>query len=298
MNTTDWKIRVQEKEKAVYLTARKLLENEAKKRISRLYLGLGNKVYLDSVEENIVLWRYTYDCLHDGSTKYVFFYTDLDGEPLFNGKLFRYATPFSQGKALVFDFDSTGRPYIIDIQSKELIIIPKDLGWRSISNFKNNRLSLEDHNKKWGSLIINKDERVIELEIPFIWDYLASSKEKDIVYPGKLFEYTVYPNYESGPYGHMVKDKDKSVDYECIKLSRMVVTEALTLKRFKELESFITEMEWRNAGLTRYMFSFLENPGDEYFSESIKENLCTTDGSIVDLGIIDDYKGVAYKLKK
>lgn len=298
MNTIDWEIRIQKKEMDVYLTARELLENEAKKRIGRLYLGLGNRVYLDSVEENIALWRYTYNCIYDGSVRYVYFYTDLNGKPLFNGKLFSYATSFSKGKALVFDFDDTDYPYIIDIQSKELIIIPEDLGWRNISNFKNNRLSLEDSNKKWGSLIINKDERIIEPEIPFIWDYLAASKEKDIVYPGKTFEYAVYPNYEPGPYGRMVEDKDKRVDYECIKLSRMTVTEALTPKRFKELESFITEMEWKKTDLTRYMPSFLKNPGDEYFNESGTEILCSTDGNIVDLGTIDDYKGVAYTLKK
>ena len=64
---------------------------------------------------------YSYIDIHNRDDKYVYLYADLNGTPLFNGKLFRYATPFSGGKAIVFDFDRTNRPYFIDINSKEII---------------------------------------------------------------------------------------------------------------------------------------------------------------------------------
>lgn len=308
MNTNDWKRRIEEKEKEVYQTARKLMEDEAKKETYRLYIGLGHIILLDSVEENIALWQYNYLSPHDGSNKPVYFYTDLNGKPLFNGKLFGFATSFSQGKALVFDFNSTSHPYIIDIQNRERIIIPGELGWEHVSNFKNNRLALENDKRKWGSFIINQDEKVIEPEIPFIWDYLASSKIKNIVFPGKKDVYTVFPNYELGPYSHMVQDKNKSFDRECLKIARMTAAEAITPERFKELESYITEIEWKNSGITKYLYSFTRNPGSEYFNEDQAASFCLpngeiidlnlTDGSIVDLGSVEDYKGVSYKLKK
>lgn len=298
MNTIDWKLKIREKEKEVYTAARNLLENAAKERIGRLYLSLGYDVELESIEENIALWMYSYIDIHNRDDKYVYLYTDLNGTPLFNGKLFRYATPFSGGKAIVFDFDRTNRPYFIDINSKEIINLPGEIGWRQISNFKNNRLYVKGNNEKWGSIHINGSEKIVELEIPFIWDFLAGSKHSGIVFPGRLVEYTTFPNYELGPYSHMVADKDKSITCQRIKLARMTTKEALTIKRFKEMESYFNEMEWRRGGITAYMPYFLGNPGDELFHELDKEELCLTDGSIINPGSLDQYKGVSYRLKK
>ncbi len=67
---------------------------------------------LESVEENIALWRK----YKSGSSKSYYFFTDLEGKLLFDGKTFQYATPFSDSKACL-KYDKEW--YVIDLVKKE-----------------------------------------------------------------------------------------------------------------------------------------------------------------------------------
>ena len=54
---------------------------------------------LESVEENIALWWVGYRRVDDSRVTSYYFYTDLEGNMLFDGNTFFFATPFSNGLA-------------------------------------------------------------------------------------------------------------------------------------------------------------------------------------------------------
>lgn len=90
-----------------------------------------------TIEDNIALWWGRK--FNEGRVE--FFYTDLNGKPLFDGETFQYTTAFSNSCACVKRFDEW---YIIDISKMQLVSLSKDLTWSNINRFRNGNLALFD----------------------------------------------------------------------------------------------------------------------------------------------------------
>ena len=181
---------------------------------------------LDSVDENICLWRLI--CYKRSERIQLYFYTNLEGEILFDNNFFEEATTFSNGSSLV-DYGRNNW-YIINLEKREKMQISNDMNCKLFQNFMHNSMAVLDCDiKKWGSYSLNPSERVWQREIPFIWDYLALSRDKDIVICGIADKYTCKSNYEYGPYSHMIPDYDKVSVVVRYKIARMLKKSALSL---------------------------------------------------------------------
>lgn len=86
---------IDERKKLELLKEDVLRKEQARQKYSSGYYRLS----LVSVEENISLWKKRY--FNDDKEDY--FYTDLEGNLLFDGRNFQYATPFYHSLACVND---------------------------------------------------------------------------------------------------------------------------------------------------------------------------------------------------
>lgn len=133
-----------------------------------------------SIEEGIILLQQQNLQKKDSRT---YFFTDLNGNILFSNTGFKYATPFSSSLSYVIMWDNM--EYIIDIKSKLLILISNNK-WQITNGFRNGNLAVfDEESKKWGSYLFDRDNLSFSQDIPFIWDALEFSRDKDFVYAGK-----------------------------------------------------------------------------------------------------------------
>ncbi len=249
---------------------------------------------LDSVDNNICLWRL--NCYKRGDKLQLYFYTNLEGNILFDNSFFEEATTFSEECSLV-DYDGSNW-YIINLKKGEKMQIPKDRDCKLFKNFMYNSMAILDSNtKKWGSYSLDLNKRLCKKEIPFIWDYLALSREKDYVYAGVTDTYSYKPNYEYSSYNHMISDYDKIKTGRRLKIAKMLKKDAYDMEYFKNLEKNISEYEWRGM-ITRYLeyYDPYTNPGDQYFNEN--DIFCTNDNSIIPIERTNNFEKTFCKVIK
>lgn len=138
--------------------------NELQKYYEKSYY---NCIFLISVEEDIALWK-KFNAVHK---EYLHFYTNLEGNLIFNGKNFKYATPFSNSRACINNFREW---LILDLERKEIISFPNGLNFENINILRNDNIALfEKSSFKWGSIKYYPDEKSFQNDIPFIWDALT-----------------------------------------------------------------------------------------------------------------------------
>ena len=198
MNILEWEVKLEGKQKLVkekILQNLYLLDRQAKtsderdKYFMKCYYIRECGIYLESVEENVALWSVGFTNSQDKTRDNIFyFYTDLEGQLLFNGLTFRYATPFSQGISLV---NENNNYYFIDIKKEKIYCIDKEININQICNYKNGMVAILDNNRRWGAYKLNLKTKTLEGVIPFIWAYLCISRKQDIVYAGIWDEYYI-----------------------------------------------------------------------------------------------------------
>ncbi len=251
------------------------------------------KIRLISVDENIALWSMPYYYRSQGHNYLFYFYSDLKGNILFDETLFAYATPFSSGCALVRE-DLRDEWYVINLNTKERVLKPANLGWGDLTDFRNNTLAICDgNNGKWGSYTIDFDEHLWQVDIPFIWDYLTLSRDPNLVYAGLDHYFIDHPNWEYGPYNHMIPDRYEVSWLHYYKVALLKREEAKNLDVFKELEKHIEHYFWARGERTKYIPEGKSNVGDGYFNEKTINT-----GQLVDVGSLSDYPKILSKIKK
>lgn len=250
-----------------------------------------NGIMLMTVDENIALWILPYYSRMSGKKCNFYFYSDLKGNLLFDGAFFDYATPFSGGTAVVKD--TSGKWYIINLNSKERVLFPSEFGWKDFTNLRNNSFALCDRNSgKWGAYSIDYTDYLWQPDIPFIWDYLSFSRTPGLVYVGKDDFYKYYPNWEAGPYDHLIPERYDSVKIPTYKVARLTKEEAQNSNAFTELEKHIDDYYWALGNRTHFISPDQSNVGDEYFHEKPSNS-----GLIVETSSIEDYPTVLSRLK-
>lgn len=126
---------------------------------------------LCTIEENIVLWNIKMEGYNN-----LYFYTDKNGNVLFKGQLFFYASAFSNNCAIVIPGNQ--KPYIINLRKNELIQIPIDkMAISKIGNIHNGNITIFSENNHWGSYTYQEENHFFENDIPCIWDALEFSKD-------------------------------------------------------------------------------------------------------------------------
>lgn len=134
-----------------------------------------------SIKENIVLWGTERTCKYSLCSK-LYFYTDMEGKLLFDGTIFRYATPFSDSCALVKQDNDW---YIIDLKIMKFVGLPNEILPYTANGFENGNLAIFDRTKEhWGSYYYSRENQAFEQDIPFIWDALEFLRKKEGVYVG------------------------------------------------------------------------------------------------------------------
>lgn len=255
-------------------------------------------IILESVEEDIALWKkgnHVYKDWH-------YFYTDLEGNLLFNDEIFKYATPFSNSRAFVNNFREC---LILDLERKEIISLPKELTFLNINNFRNDNLALFDRNSySWGSVRYNPDEKSFKKDIPFIWDALEFSRLKDQVYVG-------IHNVSSNPYWiddpgtkfticTMKLSINDAKNLDCYNYRKNIHTGAINKDTIRYIQEEIsnTTPEEEKKQLVKDYLKTAYNISDYYFEEEYKEELNNNKGNMVDAGNIDCYQKKLGKLVK
>lgn len=146
-------------------------------------------IQLYTIEENIALWL---KGMSINKKNFQYFYTDLDGNILFNKETFDFASPFSKGCAIAripsYYFSPNHHSkkiyIIININTKEIVSL-EHLPIYSFSSFRHKNISTQNlENQKWGSYIYNEEEKTFKQDIPPIWDALAFEKKQDYVLLG------------------------------------------------------------------------------------------------------------------
>lgn len=255
-----------------------------------------NKIFLESVEEDIALWK-------KGNIEhkdFCYFYTDLEGNLLFNGNQFKYATPFSNSRACINNYREW---LILDLEKKEVISFPNELTFGNINKFRNDGLALFNIiSLKWGSIKYDSYEKTFKQDIPFIWDALEYSRIKDYVYVGN---HSVSPIRDSSPYSNwnddcgkmftisamkLPFDKSKSLDYYNSKREEYMCYLSRNEIRYiqEKISSNISEAE--EYQIIKDYLRTAYNIGDYYFLEDYKEEINSNKGKIVDVGNINVYQ--------
>lgn len=287
-------------------TKKQLLNADVLKKIKEKRKINFHDIDLISIDNNIILWRVTSRDLN----LYNFFYTDINGNLLFNGTLFNYATSFSNSLAFI----ELGREYyIIDINNMLLVKIPNEIVWDNLNGFRNNNLAVFDKTSHhWGSYYYDEKEQSFKKDIPFIWDALEFSRNKDIVYVGI---------HEVSPYSDPYK-QNRNFDMFQTELFRIKTLEmnkkyVYDLERYKKLINlyktniYFDEPIYENSRLRiieeQFGFglrqkerkleikSFIEAPyelSDYYFDEPYRYEYIDNN---VDVGNLNDYKKVLGK---
>ena len=276
---------VEEKEKI-----RKLSKDVLQKITEKDKNDCHRTITLISVEENIALWAVK----EYRDQKRYYYYTDLQGNLLFNGECFFYATPFSDHKALVKIYRE---PLVLDISHKELVEIPESISWESLNGFRNSNMAVFDEKEKqWGSYHYDDNEKGFLQDIPFIWDTLEFSRKQDQVYVGKsnvgvaMFGYDVQTKWD---------ERDLELQIATLQLDKKY---AYDLKRYKYLIDmykkairFIIET-FDDSKTTQE--DFIKKPyniSDYYFEEEWKEEYSTNQDLLVQTGNLDEYKRILGK---
>lgn len=237
---------------------------------------------MEGVEENIALWQVTTKSFRHGD-KYTYFYTDLNGNLLFGNSFFDYATPFSNGCALVQTqyYSPEIKTFILDIKHHQVLSIPID--FNSANKMMHNSLPvLDNKSNKWGSYIVDTETGIWTYDIPFIWDCLALSRNKDNVYVGCSEDFCYSPNIDNTPYSHMIPDRDEVAIAKMYRVTGIPMTkqEAVNYDYFRELN---------NHECCR----LVENPRrywEDYPLLSEAQGLnSTNDGTIVETGKLKEY---------
>lgn len=130
------------------------------------------------VEDQIILWK---------SKERGYFYTDLEYRPLFHTS-FSYATPFSDGQAIVY---YQHVPCILNIRDLTITSIPPQINYKNCrSNIVHGNLASFCWEKgKWGSYVLCDD--TFYEDVPFLWDRLEFSRYPNFAYGGN--HTSVYP---------------------------------------------------------------------------------------------------------
>lgn len=253
-------------------------------------------IYLESVEEDIALWKKG-NCVHKN---YCYFYTDLEGKLLFNGKTFKYATPFSNFRACVNNYREW---LVLDLENKEIIVFPKELIFENINIFRNDGLPLFDRDSlSWGSVRYNPNEKSFKKDIPFIWDTLEFSRVKDQVYVGKS---DIYLSGDNHPYSHwndgfdtmftlktMKLPVDQVKDLSCYNYRKDFYIGMINQDVIRYIEEKIssTVPPYQRREMIEIYLKTAYNISDYYFEEEYKEEVNNNEGKIVDVGVINEYQ--------
>lgn len=253
-------------------------------------------IYLESVEENIALWRKE----NIDHSNRCYFYSDLNGNLLFNGKRFKYATPFSNLRACVNDYKDW---FILDIGMKEIVYFPECLIFESVNKLRDDKLSLFDASSfKWGGIEYNSLEKSFQQTIPFIWDVLEFSRLDNQVYVGIyditfIYDSNLYFNWNDDfkvrfnvPVMKLSIDDIKDVDYyNYIKnIDDGFINEDMIRYIKKDISSNVPH-EKRKKMLQDYLRTSY-NVGDCYFGENCFEKVNNNTGKIVDIKDISGYQ--------
>lgn len=135
-------------------------------------------VTLCNMNENIFLWK-----LELTNKTHLYLYTNWNGNILFNGTIFPYASPFSNSCALVElktleENQSISQYYIIDVAKKEFVQIPmEEMNGKVMYHIRNGNVAMYGQNNHWGSYFYDPENNHFIKDIPFIWDTLEFSKD-------------------------------------------------------------------------------------------------------------------------
>ncbi len=244
--------------------AKKALKEQAQEIKRRLnekkpYLEDPYPLYLSGIEENIARWR------GEEPSYYYYFLTDLNGNLLLNGDVFQYISPFSNGSAFIRGFHSC---FILNSNTHELLV-PDYLPGK-VRGFVNNNIELRNlQNQKYGSYLLNPDEKTITEDIPFVWDYLAFARDESL-YLGVKLPRICSKHDRRTEYLKVIEGAMKDIAYD-----------------YESARRIIADIRYGT-----YRFDIGEEP-KEYFRPS--DQSLKNDGTIVDLGEMTDYKKVLCK---
>lgn len=257
-------------------------------------------IALESVEEDIALWKKG----NPATNEFLYFYTDLDGNLLFNGENFFYATPFSNSRAFVRNYRGW---FVLDIKKKEIVCFSNDLiidDLDNINKFRNDELAVFDGKKnKWGSLLYNEDEHTFEKDIPFIWDALDFSRLKNEEYAEVYIGlHNLSPICSKHPYDKASEDFGSKVT---ISVMRAPIFMAKTYdyynnvtKTYKYIRGIIKDIEEEISSTipkekriqkVKEYLQTAQDICDWYFEENCMEKTNNNSGKIVDVGNIEEY---------
>lgn len=216
------------------------------------------------VEENIGLWKIV---VRDKTfaSKVLYFYTDLAGNLLFSPFFFDYATLFSNGCAFVCikNFAFGSHSFLIDIFKKQILSVPKNI--KDVNNLLYNQLAvLDDKTNKWGAYTIDLEAGLWSLDIPFIWDGLALSKNSEEVYVAVL-------ENELDSFQNLM------MRYRFASMSKMEVRDFHYFEKFRE---------FYHSGIVT---NFKNYCNDYYFFQESRTFDSTNDGTIRRVGDLKDY---------
>lgn len=255
--------------------------------------GRENKVDLSlcGVEENIALWNlYTTDMQF-------YFYTNLQGKILFDGKCFPCASNFSEGCAWVKE----DQWYIINLRKQELVEIPvEEMPWKNIRDIRHGNLAMANVKNKWGSYFYNQEENTFQEDVPFIWDALEFSRKKDRVYAGVLSSRRIINSLnEWGP-------EDLLLYLKMAKLSKTAVYNMEAYRYFlkqyfinpfledgKEISQSLEKIsEGKKQEVMDFFVNYAHNIADDCFEESVESLFNTNTGANVVTESLETYKRV------
>lgn len=250
-------------------------------------------ITLLTVEENIALWKVNHFFEREG-----YIYTDLNGKSLFNGKIFSYATAFSNSRACVSDVDQW---YILDLKNGELVSFPKGLYWENINGFRNDELALfHSQENGWGSYVYHPIDHTFTKKIPFIWDTLEISRKKGQVYVGILTDFIYDLLQEEKGYHKKsfldipvmplsTKDAFDSLKYhELMEIYRKDLLSKNVKHILKQIHCQCTLKRIKEVIQRTIMDGY--SITDEYFKEQEDCSFNGNDGLIVDTKDIRDYQ--------
>ena len=303
MTILDWEKNVNE------LKERVNSELESIRPYGRVYSYLRRYgMRLETVEDNIALWSVGYTRT-DNIEERFYFYSNLEGKLLFNGESFIFATPFSNGLAVVL---SGGRKYyLIDRENKEVLLMPEEAKVYEVSNIRNDMMSAKHsgfHYPLWGSYKIDRKEKTLECVIPFIWNYLNMSRTQNQVYAGISDGYYVtssgshersyiakaYSDYSLYDWSRDLNDPPKFKEYVRNFVSRMDIETAQNKDYIKYFLGILLGNKYDGYQVWLY---FQDNDIGAYFGEKNEEKLCTNDGTIVENESLEGYQKVLCQLK-
>ena len=285
---------MEERKKLELLKEDILRRESARQKYSRGY----HQLSLISVEENIALWKESSFPDHEEE----YFYTDLEGNLLFNGKKFQYATPFYNSLACVNDrIDGW---YLMDIKKKQLVFVPKEISFDNINGFRQENLALFDKEKRhWGSYCYTPESAEFREEIPFIWDNLEFSRDNGFVYTGLVDRSPICFGADKRRVFQINVVKlpiDKAYDlsyYQYLMETYRVAINQNTIRYItEELEDLYSQAQ--EECLIQAYIGSAYSLSDYYFEERDKKEYQRNDGAKVELGDLGDYQRVLAKVVK